>query len=338
MNTKITVLMTAYNAERYLEAALDSVLAQTMTDFELLVIDDASCDATPSILNEYAGRDGRLRIIRNETNLGPYPSANRGLSEAVAPIIARLDADDICEPSRLAAQLAYLDTHPRCLLVGSGYRSIDTEGNTRFVKPNPMDPQTAAFVARLRMPMVHPSFCFRAALPDGEPVRYDENVPIAGDYALATTLAATGEIAALDAILVNYRMHADNISNTRLDRQRHYAHRIASAAVAQHYPVEIALDLQALIDVYYRRSRPSAASLSQAVRGLDAASDAENNAPRAIRERAAGILAEAFIGGSSAKFPMAAGLVLHAPRYVPPLLRRFAQTRGWLVHPSMHEA
>lgn len=322
----ISVVMAVYNGEAFLPAAIDSVIAQTMADFELIVVDDCSSDATSQILDAYAAKDARIRLLPNEGNLGPYPSANRAIAAAGAPLIARLDADDLCHPERLAQQLDYMNANPDCLLCGGGYRSIDGDGATRFIRHNAMDPQTAAFVARLRMPMVHPTFCFRSTLPNGTPVRYDEAFPIAGDYELAARLSRHGGIAALDALLVDYRMHAANISSTKLDRQQHYAHEVASKAVTAHYPAEIATDLTALIDVTYARAKPSAQLLQQAVRGLDAALRMDGES-KPMKERAAGILAEAFLKPES-RMSLALPFALHARRFLLPLMRRYRQLQA----------
>ena len=146
---QVTVLMTVHNGERYLAEAIDSVLAQSVAELELIVVDDVSTDGTAAILAACASRDPRVRVLHNDTNIGPYPSANRGLELARADVIARMDADDVSEPDRLARQLAFLECNPRCLLVGSGYRSIDADGLVRFARYNSLDFVTAAFVARL---------------------------------------------------------------------------------------------------------------------------------------------------------------------------------------------
>ena len=323
---KITVLMTVFNGERYLAAAVDSILAQSMPEFELVIVDDLSNDGTADMLQAYAARDQRIRVICNEENLGPYPSANAGLDAARAPLIARMDADDISAPDRLEQQLQFMEQHPECLLVGGGYRSIDGNEQQRFTRHNMMDFDTCAFVTRLRMPMVHPSFCFRAVLPDGSPVRYDEDIPIAGDYALAASLAAIGKIASLDAILVQYRMHAENISSTKLDRQRHFAHQTSSRAVTAHYPPGIAADLTTLLDVLYHKAVPTAARLGTAIRGLDAAiaHDHAGQPNPALKERAAGILAEAFATHLPLQF------LAKAPHHLLPLAKRYGRLKNIL--------
>ena len=323
---KISVIMTVFNGERYLADAVQSILDQSMREFELLVVNDTSTDGTRAILEGFACGDERVQIISNGENRGPYPSANIALERAQAPLIARMDADDVSAPDRLARQLAFMDDHPDCLLVGGGYRSIDADGKQRFLRHNAMGFDACAFVTRLRMPMVHPSFCFRAKLPDGSPVRYDETIPIAGDYALAAKLASAGRVASLDAIVVQYRMHADNISSTKLDRQQHYAHATSSSATARHYPAEVSANLSALLDVLYGRAQPTSILLATAVKGVDAAIafDCKAGKNPAIEERAAGILAEAF----AAALPPA--FLTKAPHHMLALLKRYGRLRNVL--------
>lgn len=336
----ISVVMAVHNGAQYLPAAVESVLSQDLHAVELIVVDDCSNDATPQILEAYSARDTRVRPVRNQRNLGPYPSANRGLEFARSSIIARMDADDICLPGRLSRQLFFLNTNPDCLLVGGGYRSIDGSGNVRFEKQNPMDFATAAFVTRLRMPMVHPSFCFRKILPDGSPVRYDETIAIAGDFALAATLATRGKIASLSGLLVEYRMHENNISSTKLDRQRKNAHAIATRAVNDHYPAAIAQDLQALLDALYRQTEPTVPLLKEAIAGVSAAIRHDQLTSSAVRDRAAGILAEAFLNGpvSTRSLLLLAAFVGNATPYLWPLARRIAQNRNYISQAAPENA
>ncbi len=327
---KITVLMTVFNGGSYLVEAVDSILQQTMSDLELIVVDDCSTDSTEAVLADYMQRDDRVRVIRNTENLGPYPSANKGLQYARAPLIARLDGDDIAQPDMLQRQFDFLNAHPDCLIVGGGYRSIEADGSPRYTRHNAMDFNTCAFVARIRMPMIH-CFCFRARMPDGTPVRYDENLPIAGDYGLAAALASSGLGASLSGILIQYRMHATNITSTKLDRQRHFAHAIASAAIGRHYPANITDDLAALLDVFYRREEATTARFRQALCGLDnaIAYDLGKGGNPAIKERAAGILAEAFAKALPLQF------VCRAPHHLLPLAKRFARLRNILSQRSI---
>src|SRR5438093_5990647 len=113
----VTVLMPVYNAERYLRAAMDSILTQTFSDFEFLIMNDTSTDASRSIITSY--RDARIRLIDNEQNLGLTRTLNKGLRVCAGNYVARHDADDIACPERLALQIAFLEEHKDVGLLGT---------------------------------------------------------------------------------------------------------------------------------------------------------------------------------------------------------------------------
>jgi len=123
---KVTVLMPVYNGERYLNEAVDSILGQTFTDFEFLIIDDASTDKTPEILRSYD--DPRIRVVTNEENLGLSKSLNKGLALARGEFIARMDADDVSYPYRLQVQHEFMTQHPGAGVIGSWAEYIDRKG------------------------------------------------------------------------------------------------------------------------------------------------------------------------------------------------------------------
>lgn len=126
----LTVLMPVFNAERFLREAMDSILSQTFTDFEFLIIDDGSTDVSVAIVESYT--DPRIRFYQNEKNMGISPTLNRGIELATSAYIARMDADDISYPERLEKQYAYLQAHPDCALVSSLVRVIAEDG--QFVR------------------------------------------------------------------------------------------------------------------------------------------------------------------------------------------------------------
>ena len=120
MSASITVLMSVYNGLPYLSEAIESILAQTYQDFEFLIIDDQSTDGSAEILDDYAKRDQRIRIIKNQQNRGLGYCLALGVERATTPWIARMDADDIAIADRLARQMAYLEQHPEVDILG-GY-------------------------------------------------------------------------------------------------------------------------------------------------------------------------------------------------------------------------
>lgn len=123
---RISVVIPCYNAERYLQGAIDSILSQTCQDLEILVVDDGSTDGTQQMVSGV--RDGRLRYLHQQ-NRGPAAARNRGIAAAQGEYIAPLDADDLALPRRLEKQLAILEAEPDLAVVGSGYEWIDDEGH-----------------------------------------------------------------------------------------------------------------------------------------------------------------------------------------------------------------
>lgn len=122
----ITVLMPAYNVEKYIAKSIQCILDQTVSDFELLIINDVSTDGTLREIAKFS--DPRIRVVSNEQNLGPQGAANRGLKEARGQYIARLDSDDLSIPTRLEKQLKALHGNPHNVLVSSWIEVIDQNG------------------------------------------------------------------------------------------------------------------------------------------------------------------------------------------------------------------
>jgi glycosyltransferase involved in cell wall biosynthesis len=129
LNPKITVLMPAYNTGKYIHEAISSVLEQTFTDFELLIINDGSTDYTLDVINTFT--DARIRVI-NQDNKGVANALNNGLNNARAPYIARFDADDVCYPNRLQVQYDFITAHPDYSIIGSACDYADVNGEYVF--------------------------------------------------------------------------------------------------------------------------------------------------------------------------------------------------------------
>lgn len=327
----VSVVMAVRNGARHVSEAVESILAQTFEDFEFLIVDDASTDQTQSILENYAQKDRRIRVMRNAQNIGPYPSANRALSEARGDLIARTDADDRSAPERLMRQVAFLAQRPDHLLVGSGYRSIDAAGAVQFLKPNPMDDFAARWTSCFRMPMVHPSFCFRARLPDGAPVRYREDGFAAQDYALVGDLLAAGKVGCIADTLVDYRMHAENITSTRMVEQYEMARTVAMRILAATTDSATAESFAPFFAALYRgQSRKKGAFAASALAFRRLIAEIGTREQRSwLRRRAAGFLAEAFVEpGDRARGALK--YLGHAPDFCIPLMLRALEVKGVL--------
>lgn len=333
---RVSVVMAAHNAERHLREAVDSILGQTLTEFEFIIVDDASTDRTPEILTEYARRDARIRLLRNETNLGPYPTGNRGLEIARAPIIARMDADDISMPQRLERQIAFLDANPDHLLVTTSYRAIGDSGRRLYDKVKPADDFAVRWLSRFRMCLEHPSACFRARFPDGSPVRYDADFAVGQDFELFARLMAAGKAAVLPGVLFHYRKHPANLSSTRTREQKTNNLRVALSVQERDLPAHLAGSLTGLLRCYLLGEPATPGLVRDSVAALDrmlAHDIAGNPGARVwLRRQSAGILADAILrNGKGFTNPrVAAAFLLHARHYLWPLIWRVFEDKGWL--------
>ena len=200
----VTVLMPVHNAEKHLAEAVESILNQTFSDFELLCVDDGSTDTSPEILARYAGKDDRIRIIRNEKNNGIALSLNRGLKEAHTDLIARMDSDDASLPTRLALQVAFMAANPDVLISSGGMALYETDMCISL----PTDDATIRIHLLWKSPFCHPAVIFRRT-PVLEAGGYDTAAIPAEDYELWTRLAAARgwRFANLDTVLLRYRTH-----------------------------------------------------------------------------------------------------------------------------------
>lgn len=126
---KVSVVMPAYNQERYCGEAIESILAQTFVAFECIIVDDGSGDGTSALLEWYARTDARIHLIRHEVNRGISASLNGAIGRARCELIARMDADDIALPHRLERQVAFMDQNPGIVAAGSSYRTIGDGGD-----------------------------------------------------------------------------------------------------------------------------------------------------------------------------------------------------------------
>ncbi|MFW5642330.1 MAG: glycosyltransferase [Roseicyclus sp.] len=267
---KVSVLMGAYNAERFLREALDDLLAQTMADFELVVVDDGSTDATSSILEDYARRDGRIVLLRNGRNLGLPASLNRGLARCRADIVARADADDRYMPDRLARQLAFLEAHPEVGLMSCAVEKIDEQGRSLFVNRFP----TKDGEIRMRELFVncfsHPGVMFRRRLVE-EVGGYDETLLSSQDADLWQRLRRRTVAANLDAPLVRYRKHTAQNTADRSPEDREKSLAIRRRALEDYLAREVPMkEAGAMVETFHcrndRRADPDA--LQAGMRGL----------------------------------------------------------------------
>ena len=158
---KISVLMSVYNADKYLTEAMDSILAQTYSDFEMIVVNDKSTDESGDILKAFAQKDPRIVILENAQNIGLTKSLNRGLAIAKGEYVARMDADDISAPDRFEKQVAFLDAHLDYSFVSCIGRYIDENGNPERLRPFPETNEEIYAMMPKVDAVMHPGVMFR---------------------------------------------------------------------------------------------------------------------------------------------------------------------------------
>lgn len=208
----VSVLLAVYNGGLLLDEAIHSILAQTFTDFELLVIDDGSTDDSSQRAASF--NDPRIRILRNETNIGLTRSLNRGLAEARGEYVARQDADDISLPNRLAAQVEFLRSNPSVVLVGTSAVRINPKGTRIGTNDMPTTHEAIRWASLVDNPFLHTSVMFRRAVVQ-EAGGYDEEFVVCQDYALWNRLAAKNRVANLPERLVLMREHESSMTRSQ---------------------------------------------------------------------------------------------------------------------------
>jgi len=210
-NPKVTVLMPVYNGEKYLRDAVESILNQTFTDFEFLIINDGSTDGSAGIINSYC--DPRICLVNNETNLKLVASLNKGLGLARGEYIARMDCDDISLPDRLAKQVAFMDAFPEYGLCGTNMMITDMGGNLISSQCWPETPVPLEWTLLWENPVAHPTVMLRTRTLQEFNLNY-RDVP-SEDLDLWCRLVLRAKIARLPEVLLHYRFHSDSAFNLK---------------------------------------------------------------------------------------------------------------------------
>lgn len=207
--------MTVYNAARWLSEAVDSLVAQTYADWELVVIENGSVDASPEILASYS--DPRIRVVRVAENMGRTPALRHGFDRARGEYIAVLDADDVALSTRLARQIEFLDAHRDVAVVGAWTRRIDEAGNQIGAWTFPTDASELRDRLAYANPIVHSAAMYRAAsarAAGGYPAEY----PYAQDIALWIRLAQYGSVGMVAEVLACHRTLTVGMTQSKASR------------------------------------------------------------------------------------------------------------------------
>jgi glycosyltransferase involved in cell wall biosynthesis len=214
---RVSVVMAVRNGAPYPEQAVDSILTQTFTDFEFVLIDDGSTDSTPEVLQRYQAADPRVQVHHQE-NVGLTPSLNRGCARARGVYLARMDADDIAFRERLERQVEFLDRHPAVALLGSSVVRIDE--SSREIKLSACPTSHAEIVRALTEYncFTHPTVMLRKDMLVAVG-GYREAYRHAQDYDLWLRLAERYELGNLADPLLYYRVYAGQVSVRHLEQQ-----------------------------------------------------------------------------------------------------------------------
>lgn len=230
---KVSVVMPAYNAEKYIGEAIESILNQTFTDFEFIIINDGSTDGTKDIILEYD--DPRIVLLENEKNSGIVVSLNKGIQFARGQYIARMDSDDISLRNRIERQVSFLDNHAHIGVVGSALqvfgKGIDTQN--RFFSDSKEKLKAEMLFNSC---LAHPTVMFRRSLIQNINACYDIQYVGIEDFALWWKLAQVTDIGCINEVLLRYRSHEKQItkekSDARMERSfRFLEHRLQTLQI-----------------------------------------------------------------------------------------------------------
>lgn len=219
-STTVSVILPVFNAEKYIDIAINSILKQTYSDFELLLLNDGSTDNSLELMKIHANIDSRCQI-HSWPNQGLIKTLNTGIELAKGNILLRMDADDICHPQRFERQIKHLQSNPKCVAVGTQVMLIDPEGEPLI---NFISPQLHADIDRMNLSntngsaIVHPTAAMRkeAVIAVGG---YHSEYLHAEDIDLFLRLAEVGELNNLDEILLDYRQHLASIGYQHSQKQ-----------------------------------------------------------------------------------------------------------------------
>ncbi len=264
----VSVLMAARNGVEYLAPALGSLVRQTLTDFELVIVDDASDPPARTELARWAAKDARIVVLTNDSRAELAASLNRGLERCRSPIIARADADDIYEPRRLERQMAYLADNPKIGVLSCAYHRIDENGRRIDTKQALTGPDRIRFQMLFMNSLLHPGAMFRASL-----VRsvggYDPRYWTAQDSDLWARLLPLTAFDNLDEPLVSYRYHPDSIVRTRGEAGRALSLTVPARLQAQFLGRPVSNDdVRAIVDTFQSFSPLPCGVVMRGERGL----------------------------------------------------------------------
>ena len=215
---RVSVIMSVYNGSKFLDQSIESILKQTFPDFEFLIVDDCSTDSSLKIIAKYAKQDSRIRIIKNETNIGLTKSLNRAILESKGEYIARIDADDFSYPERFKKQVKFLDSNLKCGLVGAWAEIIDDNDKVmRAIKYPTLSVDLKRDLIKYN-PFFHSSIMIRRSTLDQVGL-YNEEFRYAQDYELYFRIASKYGLENIPNVLIKYRESSSSITGKKNKKQ-----------------------------------------------------------------------------------------------------------------------
>lgn len=222
---KVSVVLPMYNACEHVGQAIGSILNQTWTNLELIIINDASTDGSLQIATKFAEGDSRVKIVDLEQNGGIAQALNTGFSLARGEYVARMDADDISAPERLEKQLKFMDDNPECGVCGSWIKAFNETKKTVSVWETELDHDSIKAHLLFGCALMHPTVVFRKAILTSDSIYESDYIP-AEDYRLWSILAFKTKLANVQEVLLDYRIHGDSTSQKESTKQKLQAQRV----------------------------------------------------------------------------------------------------------------
>lgn len=219
---KVSIVMCAYNSEKYIAESIESILNQTFADFEFIIINDASTDKTEEIIKTYQSKDSRVKLLQNKYKKGISGAANTGLDAAQGEFIARMDSDDISLPTRLEAQIKFLESHPEIGVCGAWVKLIGVDED--IVWENPTDPDYIKCIMIFYGAISNPVVMFRRNILESNQLRYMDTA--AEDYEMYVRLSRVTKLTNIPKVLLHYRMHQTNFGKVNRQIQNESANYI----------------------------------------------------------------------------------------------------------------
>mgnify|MGYP002641351438 CR=1 FL=1 len=248
----LTVVLTTYNGSQYIRESIDSITSQSFRDFELIIIDDASTDNTLEIIADID--DARIRVVKNEKNLGVCPTRNLGINLAKGKYYAAHDHDDLSDPRRFKKQIDFLEHNPDTVLVATGTNRLFRGHLTPFGDPRMANPMILNWALNLHNALVHSSIMMRTDILKTHDIRYRSTIQYADDFDLYHQLAAFGQIQCLPERLTTYRVHESNAFNTSLNEMANNAANVANTGfqrvLGETVEHDVILCLQRMVNFY----------------------------------------------------------------------------------------